>query len=170
MLFTRVLQRADHFKAMIGESAASDATQLGIEKLDIELGVVNDDFGVLYELDQIIDDVTEPGFVFEKLPVDAMHCERTFVALALRIDVLMKAPLGNPAANDLDRADLDDAVPIFDFKAGGLGIEDDLSRHHVQTFTRRRSPLPWAVRGDENPSTCPAPAPSACTSSARRKV
>ena len=106
-------------------SVAPDAIQLGIEKLDVELGVVNNDLGVLYELEQVVDDVTELRFVFEKLPVDAMHCECAFIALALGIDVLVKPPLGNSAADDLDRADLDNAVPIFDFEPGGLGIEYD---------------------------------------------
>ena len=101
---------------------------------------MNDDLGVLYELDQVVDDVTELRLVFEKLPVDAVHRERAFVAVALGIDVLMKATLGNSAADDFDRTDLDDAMPILDFEPGGLGIEYDLSRRHAGAFTRRRSP------------------------------
>ena len=120
---------------MIGKSVASDAAQLSIEELDVELGVVNDDLGVLYELDQVVDDVTELRLVFEKLPVDAVHRERAFVALALGIDVLMKPALGDSAANNLNCTDLDNAVPILDFKSGGLRVEYNQPSRHARPFT-----------------------------------
>src|SRR5678815_2817802 len=168
MLLTRVLQRADHFEAVVGEPVAPHATQLGIEKLDVELGVMNDDLSILYELNQVVGDVTEFRLVFEKLPVDAVHRKGTFIAIALGIDVLMKAALGNSAAHDFDRADLDDPVPILRFEPGCFGIEYDQPRSHAEPLTRRRSPLLWGAHADANPSTCRALAPSACTSSAQQ--
>ncbi len=130
MLFARVLQRADHLQTIVGEAAAADANQFGVEKLDVELGVVNDDFGVFDELDQIVDDVAELWFVFEELAIDAVHRECAFVALALRIHILMEPALGNSPSDDFDCTDLDDAVAIADFEPRSLGVEYDKPRAH----------------------------------------
>ena len=44
-----------------------------------------------------------------------------------RVDVDVKALAGGNVVDELDRADLDDAVAVQRFEAGGFGVENDLS-------------------------------------------
>ena len=133
MLLARVLQRIGDLQAVVREAAASDAREFGVEKLNVELCVMDDDVGVFYELQQVVDDFAEFRLAFEKLAVNPVHRERTFVTVALRIHVLVKPPLGNPTAHDLKRTDLDNAVAVSDFEPRCLGIKHHLSHDVILT-------------------------------------
>ena len=47
--------------------------------------------------------------------------------LALRVDVGVEDPPGRHVVDELDRAELDDAVAGVGVEPGGLGVEDDLT-------------------------------------------
>src|SRR5699024_2484049 len=47
--------------------------------------------------------------------------------IAIGIDVHVKAAPGLAPLDHLQRADLDDAVPLFWLQAGGFGVKNDLS-------------------------------------------
>ena len=63
----------------------------------------------------------------EEVIAQAMHVERFFRHQALGVDVLViDAPRGH-FVEQFDRANFDDAVALARLKAGGFGVEDDLT-------------------------------------------
>ncbi len=118
--------------------------ELGVEELDVERRVVDDDLGVLHERQQVVDHLGELRLVLEEVARQSVHRECPFVAVALGIDVLVKAPVGDAAADDLDAADLDDAMAFPGLETRGLGVQHDLS--HARSLSastrcsRRRRP------------------------------
>jgi len=54
-----------------------------------------------------------------------VHLERPFLAPALGVDVAVEVVVGDAAVEDLDAAELDDAVAETGVQAGGFRIEHD---------------------------------------------
>jgi hypothetical protein len=52
---------------------------------------------------------------------------RALVDVALGIEVTVERTSRQPAIHEFDAADLDDAMLLLDFQAGGFRIEDDLA-------------------------------------------
>ena len=67
------------------------------------------------------------GWPAQELGRDAVHLQRAGIDFAVRAQVAMEHPARAPAIDDLDAADLDDAVPQLGLEAGGFGVEDDLT-------------------------------------------
>ena len=111
---------------------AAEATEFRVEELDVERGVVDDHLGILHERQQVVDDLGELRLVLKEVAREAVHGERALVAVALGIDVLVKAVFRDAAADDLDAADLDDAVAFLGLETRGLGVQHDLS--HVRSL------------------------------------
>jgi len=110
--------------------ATPDAREFGVEKLDVELCVMDDDVGASDELQQVVGDFAEFRLALEKLAVNPVHCERAFVTVALRIHVLVKPSLGDPTADDFERADLNNAVAVTDLETRSLSVEYDEPGSH----------------------------------------
>ena len=115
------------FPQWLGEAPASEASEFRVEELDVERRVVDDHLGVLHERQQVVDDLGELRLVLEEVAGEAVHRERALVAVALGIDVLVKAAFGDAPADDLDAADLDDAMAFLGLETRGLGVQHDLS-------------------------------------------
>jgi hypothetical protein len=63
----------------------------------------------------------------QALARQTMHLNRTLVDFALRIQIAVKGFSGEAPIEELHAAYFNDAVILFDFKAGGFRIENDLA-------------------------------------------
>src|SRR6185312_2749963 len=106
---------------------ARQACQLGVEEGDVEGGVVDHQLGAGEERQQLFGDLAEARLPVEVGARDAVHGERAVIDLAFGIEVAMKRTAGRTAVDQLDAADLDDAVIQLGLEAGGLGIQHDLA-------------------------------------------
>src|SRR5262249_60069928 len=79
------------------------------------------------EGEQLFDDLGKARLTVELGAGDAVHGERTVVDLALGIEIAVEGATRGAPVQELDAADLDDAVVEFGFQAGGFGVEDDLA-------------------------------------------
>ena len=75
--------------------------------------------------------------------VRAVHLQGALVDVAIRIQVAVKGAPGQAAIVELDAANLDDAMVLFDLEAGGLGIENDLPH---QALPSRQQAVDGAIR------------------------
>ena len=112
---------------------ALDGGQFGIDEFGIKRGVVNQDRRTVDEFEQIVGNGFEQRFVAEKFGGQAMHRERTFVRIALRIEVMMKVSAGELAIDHFNRADFHQFVSQFRLKTGGFRIEYDVT-HVYSSF------------------------------------
>src|SRR5688572_18758184 len=88
---------------------------------------MNDEFGIFHVIEKLVDDFTELRLVAQELGGQSMHTQRTLLAVASRIDIAVKMIAALLPVDEFDAADLDDAVAVRPFQAGGFGVEDDLS-------------------------------------------
>ncbi len=98
-----------------------------VEEADVEVGVVDHEFGAFHEGEEFRRDVGERRLRGEELVGDAVHRERARVDFAVRLQVAMPVAAGRPAVHELDAADLDDAVTFRDLESGRFGVKDDLA-------------------------------------------
>src|SRR6218665_1044965 len=118
-------------------SASSKAPrqfQFLVQKTDIEGGVVDDQFGPLQVLQDVVDQFGKPGFVFQELIADAMDLQRIFVAVPARVEVQVQVVAGELAVEQFDAAEFDDAVATVGRQARGFGVQNDLTRHQWFSF------------------------------------
>ena len=124
-------QAVDDSRHMAGEAPASESRQLGVEKAEVEVGVVDHDLGLGDESDQLVDDALERRLVGEEVVAQAVHPERIGMARSARVDVVVQRAPGQTPVHHLDESDLDDAVALRRGQARRLGIEEDLSHHRA---------------------------------------
>src|SRR5690606_35221460 len=84
-------------------------------------------FGAVDELDELVRDLGEPGLVGQELQGQPGDFLRAGLELALGIDVTVEGAPRRAALDELDATDLDDAVVLAPFQAGGFGVEDDVA-------------------------------------------
>ena len=126
MLAPRHGERIDDAHGL--DRPAPDALQLHVEEADIEGGVVDDEPRIGDEVDEVLGDGGEDRLVREEGVGQAVDPEGPFRHRPLGIDVDVEAAAARAVIDQLDAADLDDAVAGMGFDAGGLGIEDDFSQ------------------------------------------
>src|SRR5262249_15090964 len=97
----------------------------GIEKSEIECGIVCDQRGVADEGEEFVDDLGEQRLVLEELGRETVNLERRARHLALGIDVTMKALAGGNLVVELDAADLDQSIALVGIEASRFGIQHD---------------------------------------------
>src|SRR5687767_14986945 len=124
MAAARQRQRVDDAAARKRRTA--DALQLGVDEAQIERAVVGDERRVADELQELVDNLRKPGLVLQELVAEAVHGEGFGVHLAVRAQVAVKLTAGGNAVDDLDAAQLDQAIAFGRIKTGGLGVEHDL--------------------------------------------
>src|SRR5687768_10494852 len=106
----------------------SAAAELCIEEADVEDRVMDDEPRLAHELHEVRRDGGENRLVGEEAVGQAMHLQRSLGHGPLRIDVDVKRASGRDVIEELDAADLDDAV-AGRIGAGGLRVENDLAQH-----------------------------------------
>ena len=87
---------------------------------------------------ELVDDVGEARLLREELVGDAVHLQRGDVDLAVGSQVAMKRATGAASDDDLDAADLDDAMTLLRLEPGGFGVEDDLAHASRRPVSRGR--------------------------------
>ena len=110
---------------------AAEPIELHIDEAHVEVRVVNHELAVIAdEVQEIVDDGRELRLVGEERRRDAVDALGVGVHVAtVRIDEAVKLLAGRDAVQQLDAADLDQAVAIAGIKARRLGVEHDLAQH-----------------------------------------
>jgi len=106
-------QAVDHARHHAGDRRTPQQLQFLVQETDVEGRVVDDEFRALEIGQQLVGDLRELGLVAQKLVADAVHLERVLVAVALRVDVVVQVVAGELACQQLDTADLDDAIAVL---------------------------------------------------------
>ena len=81
----------------------------------------------LMKLHQLVDDLGKARLAGEVGERQAVHGARALVDLALGVQVAVEMTAARAAIEQLDAADLDDAVAARGLEAGGFGIQYDLT-------------------------------------------
>jgi hypothetical protein len=105
----------------------ADAAQLGIEEFDVELGVMDDQPTVADEFEELLDMRGERRMRRQELGREPVHRIGVLRHIALGIDVAMEDAAGRHVIDELDAADLDDAMPVIGIESRRLGVEHDLA-------------------------------------------
>ena len=101
--------------------------QLDIDETHIERRVVNNQLGALNEVGKLLRDIAKAWLVLQKFWRDAMHLHRTGVNVAFGIEIAMKKITGQTPVDHFDRGDFDNAMALIWIKAGGFGVENNLT-------------------------------------------
>jgi hypothetical protein len=88
---------------------------------------VDDQRRLADEGEEIAGDFAKARLAFEELGREAMHLLGIGRHIALRIDVGVKCSSARNVVDELDGADFNDAMTLGRIKAGGLGIDNDLT-------------------------------------------
>ena len=79
------------------------------------------------KLEEIVGDVGEARLVLEELGRQPVNGEGLGRHLALRVEIAVEGRAGRNPVEQLDAADLDQAVTLDGIEAGGFGVEDDFA-------------------------------------------
>src|SRR5262245_15966218 len=121
----RKRERIEH--AVPPQQWPSRALELGIEKAEIEGRVVHYQHGAFDEIQHIVGKLGETRLVAQEVERKPVHLESRVWNVALGIHMAMPGASGGDAVEELDAADLDDAVSIERVEPRRLGIEHDLA-------------------------------------------
>jgi hypothetical protein len=110
-----------------GDLWQADGAEFVVEELHIESGIVDHQLRVADEIEEGLAYVFENRVVSQEIVAEAMDLEGGGGHGAHRVYVLVIGLAGGQVVEKLDRADFDDAVAFAGFKAGGFGVEDDLT-------------------------------------------
>ncbi len=113
----------------VRQGAPAHRTQLVVDEVAVEPGVVGDQRRVADELQELVADLLEARLVPEELDGDAVHGLGLGLDVALGVDVAVEAGAGGNEVLELQARQLDQPVAGTRIKAGGLGVEDDLAGH-----------------------------------------
>src|SRR6185369_17841990 len=97
-----------------------------VEEGDVERSVVDHQLRAADELEQLVDDLGELRLLRQELVGDAVHVLRGAIDRPVRAQVAMKAAAGAAAIDQLDAADLDDAMALLRLQPRGFRVENDL--------------------------------------------
>ena len=135
----RQRQRIDH--AVPAERRPRQPVELGIEEAEIEGRVVHHQHRAFDEGQHVVGKLGEARLVAQELGGQPVHLEGLVGHLALGVHVAMPHPARRDAVDQLDAADLDDAVAVERVEPRGLGIEHDLAqmpRHPALVLPHRQ--------------------------------
>ena len=125
MFAARQQQRID--QPLARDQHALDALELGAQEAVIEAGIVDHQRRVADKAEEIIDDLDEALVALQEFGRQPMNGEGLRRHVALRIEVGVERRPGRNPVEQLDAADLDQAVALARVKAGGFGVEDDFA-------------------------------------------
>ena len=133
MQLARQGQRIEDDGVLFDARRRGQARQLGVEESDVERRVVDDQLGIAYELDEVVGQIGKTRLVGQKLVGNAVNGHGAVFNVSIGVDVDVKAAPGLTPLDHLQGTDLDNAVPLLGFEAGGFGIKNDLS--HVDSLS-----------------------------------
>src|SRR5208282_5534886 len=110
MLAARNDERIDRSLARDGRAAC--ALELGIKESNIERGIVDHERRTAKKGDEVVHHLREKELVFEEFIVEAMDRERLRRHGALGIEIAVERLPGWYAVDQLDAADLDQAMAV----------------------------------------------------------
>ena len=108
-------------------SGRPSAFELGIEKAKIERRIVDDKRRIAEKGDQVVSRFGKKRLVLEELLAQAVNREGLRRHAAFRIEVSVERVAGRDAIDQLDTADLDQAMAIQRVETGRLGIKHDFA-------------------------------------------
>src|SRR5688572_3580534 len=155
-------QRVGDARDMLLERRKPGERKLHVEELDVEVRVVDDELGAAHVVEERRRHLGELRLRHEVLAREAVHARRPKLHLALRVEVGVKAALAQAPVENLDAADLDDAVAELGIETGRLRIKNYLP-HLVSLYWRADRPVRF-------PGAPRAPAPSAILCRAWRRA
>ena len=120
-------QRVGHAGHEFTEGRLADELQFLVQETDVEGRVVDDDLGILQVGQDFLRHLGELGLVAQEFVADAVHPQRVFVAVALRVEVEVQVVAGELAVEQLHTADFNDAVAAFGGQARGFSVKNDLA-------------------------------------------
>ncbi len=88
----------------------AEAGELGIDEGHVEAGVVGDQIALFEESDELVGNLGEARLVLEEGVVEAVDARRLDRHRPLRVEIGVEMPAGRDVVDELDGADLDDAV------------------------------------------------------------
>ena len=125
-------------------SSSAEAAQFGIEEFQVELGVVDDQPAIADEVEEFLGMHGEGRMCRQELGGEPVYRIGLFRHVALGVDVAMEDAPGRHVIDELDAADLDDAVAVGGIEPRRLSVENDLA-HAVSAVSKiasdPRSPL-----------------------------
>src|SRR5208283_604077 len=109
------------------------ALKLGIDESDVERGIVDDQRRIAEKGDQVLGHLGEKQLVFEEIVAEAVDGKRLRRHAALRIEIGVEGLAGGYPVDQLDAADLDQAMAVQRIETRGLGIEHNLAHENSQS-------------------------------------
>src|SRR5581483_5596331 len=131
MLAARQRQRID--EPLARDQCPLGALELGAKKGVIEARVMNNERRFADEGKEHVGNFGEARLIAQKFRRQAVHRKGLRRYVALRIDVSVEGGAGRNAIEELDAAELHDAVALRRIKAGGFRIDDDLAHAEMAT-------------------------------------
>ncbi len=104
-----------------------DARELRVQESHIERRVVDDEFRVADELQELHVHLRKGRLLRQPLARQSVHLNRALVDVALGIQILMEGAAGEAPVEELHATDFDDAVLLLDLEPRGFRIENDLA-------------------------------------------
>ncbi len=143
MLAPRQRQRVDH--AVPTQQWTAEALKFGVEEGEVEGGVVHHEHGALDELEHVVGELMKARLGGQELDGQPVHLVRRVRHVAIGVDMAVPHASGRDAVDQLDAADLDDAMSGPRVETRGFRIENDLAQS-------ARFPLSVLVRDGACPS------------------
>src|SRR5690606_14008880 len=131
---------------------AAEQFELMIDKAHVKRGIMSQLLGAAHEFHELVHERRKHWFVRQVLVTDTVYRQRLFVHFAVRLDVLVVIALGNPAINNLNAPDLNDAVPFAGIQTGGFRIQHNLTHYFIPSTTPGISPTPGMALSLRNSS------------------
>ena len=143
---------------MVGKATQRriDEPQFRIEEADIEARVMRNDFRAGNKAEECLDHISEAWLVEEEAVLNAMHCTRTFIDRAIRVQIHMPGAATRAPLEQFDTTDLDDPMAFPDLESGRFGIQYDLSHLISLAASRTASAAIRARLSTRSFSACPA--------------
>src|SRR5690606_28224902 len=110
--------------------------QLRVQEAHVKGSVVDHQLCPADKTQEVLADLGEARLVRQKLGADAVNRLGALIDLAIRVDIAVEVPAGQPTVLDLHTTDLDHPVPLRGIKAGGLGIQYYLSHVCISSIAR----------------------------------
>jgi hypothetical protein len=114
-----------------GERRAAEPRQFGIQKRQVEFGIVDDERVLADKCRQLVGNRREGRMTAEELgrqPVDGQGVRRH---VALGIDVAVEIPPARHVVDEFDARDLDDAMPGLRVEARRFGVDHYLAHRRL---------------------------------------
>src|SRR5271156_162772 len=127
MLAARNQERIDH--TLPRYQGFARTLELGVEKAEVERGIMDDERCVPEKGNQIVRHFGEEGLILEEFLAQPVNRECFRRHAALGIEVSVEGLAGRYAIDQLDAADLDQTMAVQRIKTRGLGIEHNFAHN-----------------------------------------